>query len=46
VAKKLFFSHMPHKDFVKAILIVGGMAFHAIAEGIGLGVGFAKGEQL
>lgn len=45
-AKKLFFSHMPHKDFAKAILIIGGMSFHAIAEWIWLGVWFAKGEQL
>ena len=45
-AKKLFFTHMPHRDFAKALLIVWWMSFHAIAEGIGLGVGFAKGEQL
>ncbi len=45
-AKKLFFAHMPHRDFAKALLIIGGMSFHAIAEGVGLGVGFAKGEQL
>ncbi len=45
-AKKLFFAHMPHRDFAKALLIIGGMSFHAIAEWIGLWVWFAKWEQL